>query len=208
MFSSLVVNMNAAAAAIEDADGRGQDSVPSPQPGRSAIPAEQAADGRTVALPYVSAMPDLTSKGFVIDDFLDYDDFDHAVVAMVEWMRDRGKVLVTWGLWQQIMRMLSEVYVDSAPERSDPELNRLLSLTRIKVHEVVLGSNWRRGFVSEERLRSPLSFPLLASSVGQGGQGGVRSPQQGADAAMASPVTEAALRQHQALSQNLPTLLR
>ena len=172
--------MNAAAAAIEDADGRGQDNVPSPQPGRSVIPAEQSADGRTAALPYVSAMSDLVSKGFVIDDFLDYDDFEHAVVAMVEWMRDRGKVLATWGLWQQIMRMLSEVYIDSAPERSDPELNRLLSLTRIKVHEIVLGSNWRRGFISEESLRTPLSFPLLTSSVGPGGRGSVRSPQPGA----------------------------
>ena len=140
--------MNAAAAAIEDDGERGQDSVPSPQPGRSAVPAEP--DGRQIALPFLNQMSELIAKGFVIDDFLDYDDFEHAVVAMVEWMRDRGKVLVNWGLWQQLMKLLSDVYVDTAPERTDPELNRQLSLIRIKVHEIVLGSTWKRGLLQDE----------------------------------------------------------
>ena len=195
----------------------GQDSVFGLQQGGGAVPAAESreaapaavpansmqgilAAGGIVTLPMVSTMEELAGKGFVLDDFLDSEDFEHAVIAMTEWIRDTARVFVSWGLWQQLMKQLSEIYVEDSPARGDPELSRKISLLRVRAHEIVYGRLWRRNKVLSPAERSPLAYPLLAT-VGQKGRDVVPGSQQSRDGVLAigSPVTEAALREHQAL---------
>ena len=121
-----------------------QDSVSGPQQGGGAVPAigngargAEAATPARESLPQVNTMQELIDRGFDMDGFLDGEDFDHAVIALTIWMRDTGKVLASWGLWQQLMKSLSDAFPESAPARRDLELSRKLSLIRIRAHEIV-----------------------------------------------------------------------
>ena len=141
-------------------DSMGQDSVSGPQQGGGAVPAigngaggAEAATPTREVLPQVNTMQELIDRGFDMDGFLNGEDFDHAVIALTTWVRDTGRVLATWGLWQQLMKSLSDAFPDSAPARRDLELSRKLSLVRIRAHEIVYGKLWRRGFVSQEQFR-------------------------------------------------------
>ena len=114
-----------AAAGAEDA---GQDSVDHPAQGRNAVPAnpvldEGEQDRQTFIVKLTGrAYPDLTNRGFDVEEFDGYDDFESACLAMTEWIRDQG-LYCHWGLWQVLMKELSVPYADTCPDRNDPELN-------------------------------------------------------------------------------------
>ena len=132
----------------------------------------------------------LETMGFVLDNYADSENFETAVLEATTWCRDK-KVFLIWGAWQQLMKALSELHPDSAPDQKDKDLTMRLSMMRIKVHRELYGPLWKMGHISPEGSRGVKVHSQHSTSAPEGGGGGAAPA-----GTSPLPVTEATLDLH------------
>ena len=122
-----------------------------PSAGGGAFPAIQDVTPEQKQAKKVNSRGDLDLD---VDQFADCDDFEEAVLNMTIWLRE-NELFVEWNPFQVLMKEMSELYDDSAPDRKDKDLSRILLRLRTHVNEYAYGRMWRRGIISpaENRLK-------------------------------------------------------